>query len=76
LEAIDVVVNSNEEYNDYDGNLLNLLVKFAPASLYKIHINCKYFTIISFFSNWGDRKTLHLYDHNSNWFELIKKKII
>ncbi|PKY50176.1 hypothetical protein RhiirA4_466516 [Rhizophagus irregularis] len=69
LEALDVIVQEKED------NFLDLLVKLAPVSLYKIHINREYFTIESinsFFSNWGDRKTLHLYDHNSDWRRFVK----
>ncbi|RIA94118.1 hypothetical protein C1645_818500 [Glomus cerebriforme] len=73
LEAIDII--KMDGYFDIV-KFLNLLIKFAPTILYKIHISLKIFTINSLnllAENWKGRKTLHLYDHDSNWFEEIEK---
>ena len=58
---------------------LSLLVELASSSLYKIHINRKFFDIYRIFkiifnswNSWNGKKTLHLYDHSENWCSIIK----
>ncbi|RIA94117.1 hypothetical protein C1645_818498 [Glomus cerebriforme] len=76
LEALDVIViNENGRYEDNYEKFLDLLVKFAPITLYKLHINPFFYSKQSlklFFNNWKGRKILHLYDHSGNWSELIQ----
>ncbi|PKK63581.1 hypothetical protein RhiirC2_788697 [Rhizophagus irregularis] len=79
LEAIDM-----DEYieHKYLNKFLDLLIKLAPLTLYKIHIHNEFenFNIKSlklFFNNWNlmSKKTLHLYYHNyhnNDWFEFIE----
>ena len=72
LEAIDAININNENCDEF----LDLLIKFAPFSLYKLHISSDIFNINSlnsFFNNWKGRKTLHLYDHSTSWLEFIKE---
>ncbi|RIA94577.1 hypothetical protein C1645_817860 [Glomus cerebriforme] len=65
IDAIEINIRDK----NFDGeNFLNLLIRFAPISLYKVTINFDDFTIESlnlFFSNWKNRKTLHIY--NEYW---------
>ena len=54
----------------FDGvRFLDLLVKFAPVSLYKANIDelryYKYCTLELFFNNWKGRKPLHFYGYDS-----------
>ncbi|GBB84630.1 hypothetical protein RclHR1_01120018 [Rhizophagus clarus] len=75
LEAIDIIVTKNEEKLK-SSKFLDLLIKFAPNNLYKVHIDYRFFSIKSlkkFFSNWKGKKILHLYDHISNWCSLIEQ---
>ncbi|RIA91665.1 hypothetical protein C1645_821766 [Glomus cerebriforme] len=61
--------------NINDGEkFLNLLVRLAPINLYKVSINFNDFTTESlnlFFSNWKNRKTLHIY--NECWSHNLKE---
>ncbi|GBC06005.1 hypothetical protein RclHR1_06550009 [Rhizophagus clarus] len=76
LKAIDIDESILKEYCD---NFLELIIKSAPLSLYKIHL---YYenqfsekTLNLFFSSWGgeNKKTLHLYSRCSNWVRFTKK---
>jgi hypothetical protein len=75
LEAIDVmVIKGDGKLKGYD--FFDLLIKLAQNNLYKFHIDHKFFSMKSlkkFFDNWKGKKCLHLYDHTSNWYSLVKK---
>ncbi|GBC06004.1 hypothetical protein RclHR1_06550008 [Rhizophagus clarus] len=65
LKAIDIDEMILEKYRD---NFLELVIKSAPPSLYKIHLSMMLDefsekTLNLFFSSWGceNKKTLHLY---------------
>jgi hypothetical protein len=77
LEAIDIGLYVLEKYRD---NFLDLLIKSAPLTLYKIQIHQEpedfnEESLKSFFINWNCRgkKTLHLYLWSYNeWHKFIE----
>ncbi|PKC59767.1 hypothetical protein RhiirA1_468965 [Rhizophagus irregularis] len=74
LVAIDIDEKIKDEYYD---KFLDLLIKSAPFTLYKIHIDdINLFSTESlklFFTNWSKCKTnLHFYDRFNSWHKFIE----